>query len=694
VFDRCVEPPFRDRPGTSPARFPAGEYAINLRSRHDARITACLTAIVLLVSTLVQAQSVPPDLKKMTIEQLLEVEVTSTASKFEQEVTRAPASVTVVTHEEILLHGYRTLAEILGSVRGLYTTYDRNYTYVGVRGFARPGDYNTRVLLLIDGHRLNEPTYDMAPIGTDFPLDVSLIDRVEIIRGPGSSLYGTSAFFAVINVLTRSGASHAGRRVDTSVGSLTTGQVTASYGHAFDSGKEMLLAASGYGSAGDTQLYYPEYDSPETGNGIAIDADGDRAASVFASVALGSVRVSGGFLDRQKHIPTAAWDSVFGDRRARTEDTRAYADATYTGPMFSGWTSVARAGLNFYEYVGTYPLDFGADGTVVQNDGSHSVQVSGELTLNRRWRQHAFTVGGEVRRTIQDSQWVQDVGPRWTAHQLSSTPLGVYAQDEVTIRPWMLVNGGVRLDYDNAFGGSATPRVGVVFLPRRQSALKLLYGRAFRAPNSYELYYFDAMREQGITLSPETIDTTELVWEEYIGPYLRATASLFSYDARNLIAQRSLDGTSSGDSLHFANADRTTARGVDAELEGRWNDLTVRMSYANVNATDWASRERLSNSPQHLGKAALLLPIKALATSLALDGRFTGARRSLDGGAISGFVLANVTATTALGKALDLQFGLYNALNQVYSDPGAEEHLQRAILQDGRTLRVRLMARF
>jgi len=645
------------------------------------------------MTTLAEAQSVPPELKGMTLEQLLEVEVTSTVSKFSQEVTRAPASVTVVTDEEIRLHGYRTLAEILGSVRGLYTTYDRNYTYVGVRGFARPGDYNTRVLLLIDGHRLNEPTYDMAPIGTDFPLDVSLIERVEVIRGPGSSLYGTSAFFAVINVITKSGGSHSGRRVDTSVGSLSTGHATASYGHVFEGGQQMLLAASGYGSAGHTHLYYPEYDSPDTGDGIAVDADGDRAASAFASVSLGRVHVSGGFLDRGKHIPTGAWGAAFGDRRAQTEDKRAYADATYTGPMLSGWTSVARAGLNFYEYVGTYPLDFGADGTIVQHDGSHSVQVSGELTLNRRWRQHVFTVGGEVRRTIEDSQWAQDIGPKWTAQQLPATPLGVYVQDEITLRPWMLVNGGARLDYDNAFGGSATPRVGIVFLPRRQSALKLLYGRAFRAPNSYELYYFDTMREQGLTLSPETIDTTELVWEEYIGPHLRATASVFRYDARHLIAQQSLDG-SSGDSLYFTNADHSTARGVDVELEGRWNDLTARVSYANVNATDWTSGERLSNSPQQLAKAGLVMPITPLATSLAIDGRFTGARRSLDGGAISSFLLANITTTTALGRALDLQFGLYNALNTEYADPGAEEHLQQAIVQDGRTVRVRLIARF
>ena len=127
-------------------------------------------------------------------------------------------------------YGHRTLADTLASVRGFYSTYDRNYSYVGMRGFARPGDYNTRVLLLIDGQRLNDPIYDMAPIGTDFPIDISLIERVEVIRGPGSSLYGTNAVMAVINVITRKGAEHQGLRADTSGGSLGTRGVTSASG--------------------------------------------------------------------------------------------------------------------------------------------------------------------------------------------------------------------------------------------------------------------------------------------------------------------------------------------------------------------------------------------------------------------------------------------------------------------------------
>src|SRR5205823_9088176 len=110
----------------------------------------------------------------------------------------------------------RTLADILQSVRGLQVSYNRNYSFVGVRGFNR-GDFNSRVLLLVDGHRINNSLSDGAFIGTEFILDVDLIDRVEVIRGPGSSLYGNNAFFGVVKVITRKGRDMSGYGAEFSV---------------------------------------------------------------------------------------------------------------------------------------------------------------------------------------------------------------------------------------------------------------------------------------------------------------------------------------------------------------------------------------------------------------------------------------------------------------------------------------------
>lgn len=169
-------------------------------------IVTVIAAILCAGATFAQEQT-PPDLSQLSIEQLMNVKVETVygASKFLQNVSDAPASVTIVTADEIERYGYRTLAEILASVRGFYVIYDRNYTYVGVRGFSRPGDYNARILFLIDGHRHNDDIYDGSDVGTVFPLDIGLIDHVEIIRGPGSAVYGTGAVVAVVNVVTRRG---------------------------------------------------------------------------------------------------------------------------------------------------------------------------------------------------------------------------------------------------------------------------------------------------------------------------------------------------------------------------------------------------------------------------------------------------------------------------------------------------------
>jgi hypothetical protein len=111
-------------------------------------------------------------LTSLSIEDLVRVKVFS-ASRHLEEVRGAPAAVTVVTAEEIATFGWPTLGEVLNSARGFYTAYDRNYTYLGVHGLLRPGDYNSRVLFVINGHRINDNIYDSASIGTEFPWEFS-----------------------------------------------------------------------------------------------------------------------------------------------------------------------------------------------------------------------------------------------------------------------------------------------------------------------------------------------------------------------------------------------------------------------------------------------------------------------------------------------------------------------------------------
>src|SRR5258705_7843068 len=200
----------------------------------------------------------------MSLEELLSLDIETVygASGFKQIVTEAPASVTIVTSDEIQKYGYRTLADILRNVTGFYVTDDRNYSYLGVRGDGLPGQYNNSISLLIDGHRLNDNIYQGNIIGTGFPLDVDLIDRVEVIRGPNSSLYVASAFLGVINIITKRGREFSNVSAAADVGSYGTYQGRLSYGNKFSNGLEILLSGSLYASHGPKQLFFKEFDNP------------------------------------------------------------------------------------------------------------------------------------------------------------------------------------------------------------------------------------------------------------------------------------------------------------------------------------------------------------------------------------------------------------------------------------------------
>src|ERR1700735_3451228 len=205
-----------------------------------APILFVLFLLVLVNSTLALAQNThpPTNLADMSIEELMSISVDSVygAPGFKQKVAEAPASVTIVTSEEIQRYGYRTLADILRNVPGFYVSYDRNYSYLGVRGFGLPGQYNDSIALLVDGHRLNDNIYGGNLIGTDFPVDVDLIDRVEVIRGPNSSLYVASAFLGVVNIITKRGRDLQKVSMAGEVASYGTYEGRVSYGNKFDNG--------------------------------------------------------------------------------------------------------------------------------------------------------------------------------------------------------------------------------------------------------------------------------------------------------------------------------------------------------------------------------------------------------------------------------------------------------------------------
>jgi outer membrane receptor for ferrienterochelin and colicins len=635
-----------------------------------------------------------PPVATLSLEDLLKLEVDTvvTASKFVQNTSEAPASVTVITAEEIRLQGYRTLSDVLRSVRGMYVSYDRNYSYIGVRGFARPGDYNTRVLLMIDGHRLNDGIYDMALIGTELPLDLELVDRIEVIRGPSSSLYGASAFFGVVNVITRPAGGVDHGELSFEGGGLETMRVRGAVAGHSAAGVEGLFSVTGYRSSGQRRLYFPEFDSPDTNHGIARNLDSDAVASAFAHVTYRGFSAEATYGSRSKDVPTGSYDTLFDLPGTMTVDSRGYLTLGYNGRL-RGWAVNANAGYDRYDYVGHYRYDAG-DGVdyLPYDDSALAETLSGDVTLARRFARHTVTVGTDWRWNLTQNQHAQD----WTGVLIDvrgrSLTAGTYVQDEFLVAPRVRVNAGLRYDHYESFGGTLNPRFGVIVTPRDKSVLKILAGRAFRAPNDYELYYFN--RSTMPALNPEAIWTGEVAWEQQVAAHLTASASVYQYRVESLIDQIATDATPDG--IAFVNNSAVTARGLELEAQGSWGrGLRVRAAHAFGRASDDGSRERLSNSPANLTTINVIAPIGASGIVAAANVQIIGARRTLLGERVEAAGVTNLTISRRqVAKRVDVACSVYNLFDVEHPDPGASEHRQQTIPQDGRTALLRLTWRF
>ena len=642
----------------------------------------------------VLAYSKTKDLTEMNLEQLMKVEIgtVQSASKYEQKLTEAPASVSIVTSDEIKKYGYRTLADILRSVRGFYVSYDRNYAYLGVRGFSRPTDYNTRVLLLIDGHRFNDNIYDTASIGTEFLVDVDLIERVEVVRGPSSSLYGSNAFFGVINVITKKGRDLKGLEASGEVGSLDTLKGRVSYG-AHQNGIEALVSATAFRSRGEKSLYYPEYDDPATNNGYAEQKDGDRNYSLFSTLSFGKLTLQGGYVTREKDIPTGSYGVDFNDPRNNTSDDRAYLDLSYQSELAHNFNIQARIFYDYYNYEGDYIYS-----SVMNRDSAKGTWAGGELNAtNTSFEKHKITGGMEFRKNWQQDQMNYDEDPYLLRldDQRDSDIWALYLQDEFKVINHLIINAGLRYDHYSTFGDTLNPRVALIYNPFETTFFKLLYGQAFRPPNAYESYYSDGgnTAKANLDLDPEEIKTWEFVYEQGLGEHLRGSASFFYNRIDNLIEQT----TDPSDGLLFyQNRGTAEAKGVELELAARWkNGFEGRISYTYQQAENSETGLELTNSPHHLAKLNLIVPVYQDKTFTGIELQYTGKRLTLGGNEADDFFLANLTLLRSeLFKGLEVSASLYNLFNKKYSDPGGGEHLQDLLSQDGRNFRVKLTYRF
>jgi iron complex outermembrane receptor protein len=630
-------------------------------------------------------------------EELKGVQVYS-ASMYLQSDREAPSSVTVITADQIRQFGYRTLADALRSVRGLDITYDRNYSYVGVRGFSRPGGYNDQILLLVNGHRFNDNVYDQADLGTEFPLDVDLIERIEIVRGPSSSLYGTSAFLAVINVITKSAQTGAGLEFSGDAGGFGSYRGRSTMGGTYH-GVDALLSGTVYDSAGAAHLFFSAFDSPATNYGIAQNADRDRSRSFYASLhfrhftleAVGGTRVKG--------IPTASFGQVFNDRRSQTIDSSGHFKLRYSRPIFQDAEFTANVYFDRAIYHGVYVYSpvAGQVTDVLNEDASRGDVLGTNARITKTlWQKHKATVGMEFRDNLRQDQTNYNLNPFQPVldDRRSSQEWAAFVQDEFTIRKGLILNAGLRHDQYQLFGGTTNPRIALIYSPLRRTTLKLIYGQAFRAPNDYELYYSDHVSiEPNPYLRPEKIRTEELIWEQDLGGNFRISASGFGNQFTNLITQEVDPKTGF---IIYENSQSAHNRGVEVELGGKVpSGIEGRLSYTLLKTVDPSIGLSLPDSPTQLAKANIIFPLAHRTLTIGFELQYADSRRTLIGTQVGSYAVSNLTLTSReFAKGFRLSGSVYNVFNSLYSDPVGAEIAGSTVRQNGRDFRIQLTHTF
>ena len=651
------------------------------------KVILCASAM-LMPSLPVHANEVE-SIVDLSLEQLLNVEVTS-ASKYAQKSSEAPSAVAVLTAEDIHTFGYRTLGDALGGLRGLYTSNDRNYSYLGVRGFLHPNDYTSRILIMVDGRRMNENIYDSGFIGQEFMLDMELVARIEYIPGPGSSIYGANAVLGVVNVISKNGQDINGVQAAAELASFDSNKIRATYGNKLQNGADVLFSASQYASGGQKNLYFSEFDAPATNNGIAHDIDNERASRLFTKIQFEEFTLTAGYVDRFKRIPTASFGAIFNDPANHTTDASAYAALKYETALSDKTALELNGFYHGYDYQAKAPYDDGLGNRIIAIDVSSGRWWGGEAKLvTTAFDKQKIVLGSEYQYDQQQKLFTYDVNPYFVYQnsKRSGSRFGLYAQDDLTLRDNLVLSAGMRLDYHHMLKNmQLNPRLGLIWNPLQTTTVKLLYGSAFRAPNIYERDYNAFGQVPNPNNKEERIKSYEGIVEWQPGSGLKLMGSLFYNDFSQVLE------LSNGSSGQFNNDGKFQAYGYEFEAEKRWGN--GRQLKASLNHTllqeegVWAV-----GSPKNVFKLHYAEPLFGNAAKLGVESVFIDKRKASQGGFANSYNLVNLNISSKkLLPGLDASFGIYNLFNTHYENLGGDgsDLVQNVLKMDGRSLRLNL----
>ena len=489
------------------------------------------------------------------------------AAKRAQSLGNVASAVTVISGDRIRRFGYRTVGEALAAVAGAYLVDNRLSYSIGIRGLNLPGDYNTRILVLVDGASVNEAWASFAGIGFDSFVSIDDIARIELIRGPVSSVYGANAFFGIINIVTKSAAEQP--RAWGRVGVSSINGVVSRAGFALGDLHRQLRG---------TFQMMQRFGETTSVDGVGSDLRGDGSSQYAIGVA-GTYKGSFAQVRAYRFHRDSPFAPYGGDPTApvpyRAYDNQLLVELGHTHELSKRLTVVARGYANLYRYTdhiiyqGSPPFDDIGEGQ------AYGVELRGRYEVLDRDRL-GITAGTEA-------SYYKTNSTSYTEGDMQCQPAGgaacvpknfaiegVYSELDSQPTKWLGATAGVRFDNNSVIDQRLSPRLALFLAKPERYGLKLLYAQGFRNPSAYEAFFYDNISYAAPDhLGAETIRSYEAVaWAKPVRG-LSTRLSAFYWDARDVAEQVPVMQMDGSFLLQFQNVGRFVSQGLEAEASYR-----------------------------------------------------------------------------------------------------------------------------
>lgn len=442
------------------------------------------------------------DISEIDLESLLEIE---SATKTSMRSVEAPSIVTVISRSTLLARGYRTVGEALAGVPGLYVVDDLVTSNVAVRGIhGGPDSWSRIVKVLVNGQPVTFHSTGGALLGPELvPIDA--VERIEVIRGPASALYGGNAFLGVINVVTReareggqlSASLEAGLiRANPSLGGQLTAGVTAGEASLFGAVAGGFFDRSGLavpGSSPAASAYAGEVSKGDISQPLSALVTGRFDGGELGAV---SVQMIHQRLDAR---------AEFSDTGALTHNTRIASANTvarldYEKPLFEPWLTLRAFGAVAHgETLPNEVLDEGSRAFTIFRE-RHNTALQSGLELGGSFEDHTFLAGLDLLVDEDGGDTIYQVRRdeghggnsasrvlRERGRELRYANVGAYGQATLQLLEPVAATVGVRYDQSSLWGGSLNGRLGLVWELLDGLYVKGLYGSSFLPPAPTQL---------------------------------------------------------------------------------------------------------------------------------------------------------------------------------------------------------------